>query len=299
MRDRLTLPCWAKLNYTLDVLSRRPDGYHNLSSVVQTVSLHDVLTIELTDEPGMTLKCAAPGIPEGEDNLAVRAARALTEHAGYSGGVRLQLEKRIPAQAGLGGGSSDAAQTLRGLRHLLGLRLSDGDLTAIAAGVGSDVPLFVTGGTCRMDGRGDKVTPLPDGPELWFVIVQPPVGLSTAEAYARLDAIGGRRSARGTARMVSALASGLADEVVAGMVNDFEQVALDMEARIGAAMDDLLMARARNARLCGSGSAVFGVAFSEEEARGISRLVGLRYPGVAVCHSVGREEALRLDTVRP
>ncbi|HSV72723.1 MAG TPA: 4-(cytidine 5'-diphospho)-2-C-methyl-D-erythritol kinase [Chthonomonadales bacterium] len=294
MPERLALPCWAKLNYTLDVLSQRPDGFHDLSSVVQTVSLYDRLEIELAAGPAVELACDAPGVPPGESNLAVRAARAIATRAGYRGGVRLKLRKRIPAQAGLGGGSSDAAQTLRGLDRLLGLNLPAPDLAALAAELGSDVPLFLTAGTCRMDGRGDRVTPLPEGPTLWFVIARPPVGLSTAEAYARLDAIPDRRSARATERMVRALASGVVEEVTAAMVNDFEQVAIEMEPRVAVAMDDLRMARARKVRLCGSGSAVFGVAHSEAEAQAVAALARLRYPDLAVCRAVSRAEALVL-----
>ncbi len=295
MTERLTLASYAKLNYTLDVLSPRPDGYHNLASVMETISLTDTLRLQTVDAPGIALSCEAPGVPVDQSNLAYRAAAALLQATGADRGVRITLEKRIPSRAGLGGGSSNAAYTLLGLNHLLDLRLPPERLAAIAAGLGSDVPFFLVGGTASVRGRGEVLTPLPDGPPLWFVVVKPDVNVSTAEAYRALDALPDRVSNRGTRRMEEVLAEEDPERVTARMSNDFEQAVCTQHPAIALALDDLLMARARNARLCGSGAAVFGVAFGRSEAEEIARLMRLKYQEVHVCRALGRDEALRLE----
>jgi 4-diphosphocytidyl-2-C-methyl-D-erythritol kinase len=156
----------AKINLTLDVLGRRPDGYHELRSVMQTVSLADELTVEAA--PHLSLEVdrdgSSPpghaGVPEGRANLVWRAAEELRRRRGYQGGARLRLCKRIPAAAGLGGGSSDAAATLLSLNALWGLRCSRADLVEVAAALGSDVPFFLWGGTALVSVRGERVQPL-------------------------------------------------------------------------------------------------------------------------------------------
>jgi len=290
----ITVTAWAKVNYTLDVLSRRPDGFHNLASVMQTVSLGDRISVERAGAAGITLECDDPGLPADESNLAWRAARAALGAAGVDAGLHIRLEKRIPVQAGLGGGSTDAAAVLRATDRLLGLGLGSLRLADIAASLGSDIPFFLTGGTAVVRGRGEAVAPLPDGPALWFVIVKPEVSVSTARAYAALDALPDRVSARATRRMEEALREGDADRVVARMANDFE-AAVTEHPGIVALMDDLLMARARNARLCGSGSAVFGVAMGRAEAEEIARIARLKHARVHVCRAISRAESVAME----
>ncbi|MGC8666643.1 MAG: 4-(cytidine 5'-diphospho)-2-C-methyl-D-erythritol kinase [Chthonomonadales bacterium] len=291
---RLTVPSYAKVNFTLDVLSRRPDGYHNIASVMQTVSLADCLELEEVEEPGVRLQCDAPGIPHDDTNLACRAAAAALRKSGSGRGVLIRLIKRIPVQAGLGGGSSNAAAALRGVNQLLDLGLTTEELAELASDLGSDVPFFLTGGTASVRGRGDRVTALPDAPQLWFIIAMPAVHVSTQRAYQALDALPHRVSARSTRSMEALVAARDLQRIASRMTNDFEQVVLAEEPAVAVAMDDLLMARARNARLCGSGSAVFGVAFDRSEAEEVARLLRLRPYSVTVCRSVNREEALRL-----
>lgn len=288
----LVIACHAKVNYTLDVLSRRSDGYHNIASVMQTISLADTLAIEEKPEPGIEFHCDAPGVPADASNLACRAAALALTEARCSRGVRLRLTKRVPAQAGLGGGSSDAAGALRGVNALLRLGMDDATLSRLAAALGSDVPFFLAGGTASCRGRGEEVTPLPDGPPLWFVVVKPDVGVSTAQAYAALDQDANRISARATGSMEQLLAAGDVERVIARMINDFEHVVLDQQPEIALLIDELLMARARNARLCGSGAAVFGVAANEGEANRIAATMRRKYAQVHVCRAVTREETL-------
>ena len=182
---RLTLRASAKINLDLRIGARRPDGYHDLSTVFQTLDLHDTLIVESRRGP-FALDGDPSLMPLDSSNLAWRAAAALWQAAGKSGtarGARIRIVKRIPAQAGLGGGSSDAAAALVGLNQLWRLRLPLGDLTILAAMLGSDVPFFLVGGTAHGQGRGEQVQPLANLPRRHIVLVLPDFGVSTADAY--------------------------------------------------------------------------------------------------------------------
>ena len=166
----LTLEAPAKINLTLEVTGRREDGYHDIASIMQTVDLTDELTFDEAEE--LTLECDAPEL-QTEDNLVLRAARLLRQHAGVDRGARIGLRKRIPHPAGLGGGSSDAATALTGLCRLWGLDMTARDLTPLAASLGSDIPFFLHGGTALVSGRGEKVRPLPAAELGWIIILAP------------------------------------------------------------------------------------------------------------------------------
>src|SRR4051812_28052544 len=181
----LTLQAPAKVNLTLEVLGRRPDGYHDVCSVVQAISLADELTF--APAANITLRCSQPEL-QGPGNLACRAADLLRRATGVRDGAALTLTKRVPVAAGLGGGSSDAAAALRGLNTLWRLRLAEERLADLAAQLGSDVPFFLQPGGCALvEGRGERLTPLPALPTQWLVLVKPPVGISAAAAYGALD----------------------------------------------------------------------------------------------------------------
>ncbi len=164
---------YAKLNLTLEVIRKRDDGYHDLASVIQTVDLHD--TLEFGESDGIEFECSDVSLG-GDNNLVVRAAEVLRENAGVQSGARISLRKRIPVAAGLGGGSADAAATLRGLNRLWELGLSENELVEIAAKIGSDVPFLVGGGTALVSGRGETLEQLPAPEHGWFVIVTPDGG---------------------------------------------------------------------------------------------------------------------------
>ncbi|MDO8683371.1 MAG: 4-(cytidine 5'-diphospho)-2-C-methyl-D-erythritol kinase [Armatimonadota bacterium] len=182
----INIRSFAKVNIALDVLDKRPDGYHNIESVVQTISLHDCVTIARRDDGQISVRTSDPAVPSGEGNLAYRACVMFLEAAGQSVGVDIMIEKAIPMQAGLGGGSSNAAAAVRGLNDLFGRPLDEAGLHRICAGVGSDAPLFLVGGTVFVSGRGEIVEPLPNV-LLDYVIVKPDVGVSTAWAYGSLE----------------------------------------------------------------------------------------------------------------
>jgi len=274
------------------VLSLRPDGFHGIATVMQAVSLGDAVTVSLFSGRGITFDCDDPSVPANEDNLVYRAAEALLDATGATTGIHIRLQKRIPSQAGLGGGSSDAAATLRGVNELLKLGLSTRELSGMAAELGSDIPFFLHGGTAACRGKGEIVTELPDPPPLWFVIVKPELNVSTVEAYRSLDWLPERTSARATRSMEEILETGDIERITSRMTNDFEQVVLTAHLSLAALQDDLRMARARNARLCGSGSAVFGVAWTQEEAAEVARLMRLKYDRVFICRSLTRAESM-------
>ena len=253
---------YAKVNLTLAVGEKRPDGYHEVVSVMQRVSLHDTLTAERTAS-GISLTCSDPALPAGEENLAHRAASLFFRETGIAGGAALTLEKRIPSQAGLGGGSSDAASALLALRKLYAPALSDTELETMAAALGSDVPFFIRGGTQLAIGRGEVLSPLPPLTDGWFVIVKPAESFSTPAMYRRLDEPGSVL-VRNSRYMQDAVAANNVHAVAAELHNSFERVVpKGSSLRI---IKDALRARgALGTLLSGSGSAVFGL-FDDREA---------------------------------
>ncbi|TMD83684.1 MAG: 4-(cytidine 5'-diphospho)-2-C-methyl-D-erythritol kinase [Chloroflexi bacterium] len=196
----LILPAYAKLNLTLDVTGRRPNGYHDIDSVMQTISLHDLVLVERTDCRVFEVVGAAI---EGE-NLILKAARELEGRVSRQLPFTIRLFKRIPMGAGLGGGSADAAAFLKAANLLYALKLSSGELVEVATAVGQDVPFFLEGGTARATGLGSTVSALPPVPSNWrFLVVDPPIEISTRRVYEAVD--GGAPSARRTPALVEAL----------------------------------------------------------------------------------------------
>ncbi len=247
----------AKINLDLRVRGRMADGYHELRTIFQTLALHDTLTVARTRGP-FRLTGVGEAMPLDRTNLVWRAAEALWRAAGRPGlphGARVHVEKRIPAQAGLGGGSSDAAAALRALCRVWGFRLHPRELARLAAGVGADVPFFLVGGTALGLGRGDQLFPLPDLPRRTVVIARPAFGVGTAEAYGWLAA---DRDAHppepGPGPDWLDLSAG-----AAGCVNDLEAPVERRHPEIAAVRTVLDEVGAELARMSGSGSAVFGL----------------------------------------
>ena len=262
---RLELNAAAKVNLALEVLRRRPDGYHEIATVMQTVDLSDRLVLE--DSNALEIRTSAPDVPSDERNLAYRAAAALREAAGVSRGARITLDKRIPVAAGLGGGSADAAATLVGLNRLWGLRWPTAGLEELAVGLGMDVPFFLRGGAALATGRGERLSPL-GGAALGLVLVNPRFAVSTAEIYGRVTPAmysdGDRaRDAAG------ALETRRASRVAASLYNGLEAAARGAYPQIGQMQAALAAAGALGAAMSGSGPTVFGVARSWEQARQI------------------------------
>ena len=260
----LKLPSFAKINRLLRVLGRRPDGYHGVLTVLQTVSLSDELEFELRDDGEFTLVCDDPQIPTDETNLIIKAAVALREKLQTPLGADIKLTKRIPAQGGLGGGSSNAAVTLIGLYGLWRALSRSPYWRHLALDMGADVPFFTMGGRCIATGIGATVHPVMDGPQQPLIIITPNARVSTPKAYAALQ---GASLTRVDAMPILSSSFERLLEGYSGqwpqLHNDFERVIFEIEPEIGRAKNALLEAGVRGALLAGSGSSVFGVVDDE------------------------------------
>ena len=287
----LKLSSFAKINSFLRILGKRADGYHELVTLLQTISLADELAFGLRDDDQIILHCDDPAIPTDQTNLIVKAAVALNQRLQSSHGAEIRLTKRIPAQGGLGGASSNAAVTLFALNALWRGSLRADHLWLIARTLGADVPFFLVGGRCIGIGTGSTVKPVHDAPKRSLIVVTPNAKVATASAYAALNA-----ASLTTSESNSILSSSLADMFSAGsgrwpLRNDFEGVIFEIEPEIERAKLALLDAGARGALLAGSGSSVFGV-FDDEVARdraldNLKREAGWR---VFSCETVSRDE---------
>ena len=266
----LDLNAYAKVNLTLEALGRRDDGYHDVVSVIQTVDLHDALTFEPAH--GLELACDVPELA-GCDNLALRAARLLRNHSGVSDGARIAIAKRIPAAAGLGGGSGDAAATLVALNRLWRLDLSMGELSALAAQLGSDVPFLLRGGTAMVSGRGERVDPLPPADLEWFVIACPAIHVpnKTASLYGRLSSANFTRGA--LTRRLAARIRGGGDVPPQFLFNVFDDVALDTFPGLRECWDAMHALGAREVHVAGSGPSLFAPVSSREVGSALQLLL--------------------------
>ena len=264
----LTVRACAKINLTLEVLGKRADGYHEVVTVMQTIDLCDELTLE--SSTAVSLRCSEPAL-ETDDNLALKAANLLRCHTGCESGVEMNLRKSIPVAAGLGGGSSDAAAALIGLRRLWGLEQAIPDLGPLAAALGSDVAFFLSGGTAIAEGRGDVIGPLPALPRTHLTLLAPRVELpnKTASMYARLTPESYTTGER-SARLRSLLESGASPDPDA-LFNVFEGVAFGLHPAIEEGRRAMLDAGAPWVRLTGSGPAMYTFVASEDEAVALAR----------------------------
>jgi 4-diphosphocytidyl-2-C-methyl-D-erythritol kinase len=287
----LKLPSFAKINWSLRVLGRRADGLHELHTVFQTITLADRLSFSLRDDGQLSLSCDDAAIPVDERNLVLRAATALRERYHLPQGADIQLEKRIPVEGGLGGGSSNAAVALLGLAYLWKAGATSDELAEIGAKLGADVPFFLTGGTALGTGLGTEVEPLEEVRAEHLLVVAPGVGVSTAEAYKQLKARALTKDSGDIILSISRAGATFGDSLPYGLHNDFERVVLSSEAEIARARDALLKAGARGALLAGSGSSVFGIFENREELeRGALALSAEKRWRVFPCRALSRAE---------
>lgn len=276
------------------VLGKRDDGYHEIDTVLQTVSLHDTITFEETNDDVIRLWCDDRSVPVDKTNLVWRAAAALRERYSIRRGVRIRLEKRIPAQAGLGGGSSDAAATLIALAFRWAIEVSADDLAQIAEDLGSDVPFFLCGGTARATGRGSAVKPLEDSPQKHLLAIKPNASISTAKAYTALNRAA-LTSSDSKPILVHSQASNSSVSIDLNVLhNDFEPTAFQLEPEIERAKVALLKSGARAAMLSGSGSAVFGIFENQDAQERAIQAIELETGWRAFpCKTVGRNDYRR------
>lgn len=283
---------FAKINWTLEILGKRPDGYHEIRTLLQTIDLHDRLRFSKS-AGGIRISCSDPRIPSDETNLVHRAAALLQDYRGIDTGARIHLEKRIPAGGGLGGGSSNAAVTLLALNRLWKARLSPGELLGLARRLGSDVPFFLVGGTAIGVGRGEEIYPLPDRPAPDLLVVTPRTRVNTTKAYASM-----LTTPNSLSNMPVSCAAVFRDrkaplvasrDAVSGVLsrNDFEPVIFRDYPEIRQAFHKMTSLGAAVVRLCGSGSSVFGL-FDSSRARGQAMRGWPRSWGVFGVSAVGR-----------
>jgi len=294
---------FAKINLGLKIGPRRADGFHELRTVYQTLALHDVIRVATQPGSGIEIRCDAARVPCDESNTCYKTAQRVLMVAGSRCKMIIEIEKRLPVQGGMGAASSNAVATMLAMERLLGMQLAATEKLRIAAEVGSDVPLFLIGGTVLGIGRGEEVYPLPDLPRMHVVVVTPPLGVSTPTAFARWDELLAPEAALTASRAAGTMnefservftwlndsfpqasagadpASGvpawsgdraetpLLDLVRAGIENDFEGVVFPEYPELREVKEQLLRVGARYASLSGSGSTVYGLFGSEEEAR--------------------------------
>jgi len=287
----VTVRSFAKINLGLRIGASRPDGFHELLTVYRTIALHDVIRVGIERGSGIEIRCADPRVPRDESNTCYRIVELAMAALSANGRVVLEIEKRLPVQGGLGGASANAVATLLGLERALKKTLASAERFRIAAQVGSDLPLFLVGGTVLGVGRGEQVYPLPDLPAKACVVVTPETGVSTPKAFAEWDAAASKLTAsnpsdrmnelgRGLSAWLSELHSGapsgvkgrgragnpLLRLVRAGIENDFEQVVFPEYPELSEAKRALVRAGAEYASLSGSGSTLYGLFASRQAA---------------------------------
>lgn len=290
MKNSVRLPAFAKVNLRLHVLGRRADGYHELRTLFQSITLHDVLELARLRGRGVSLEIDDPSLPGGRENLVYRAIEAMRRELNYRGGIHARLSKQIPVARGLGGGSSDAAAAITGMLRLTGRKLPLARAMEIGAELGADVPFFLFGGRALGVSRGDELYPLPDGPKYSVVVVSPDgIGVSTRDAYRWVSS---ELTKRKSPRKISSFCALCWSRQEIPLVNDFEEAVFHRQPRLGEIRRALLRQGAAEAALAGSGSAVFGLFRSPAQAR--RSAFGFPEDQVFVVETIGRAEYARI-----
>lgn len=278
----------AKINLTLSVGEKRSDGYHTIDSIMHSISLCDDITLERAEDISLTI--VEGRAPSGKENLMVKAAELFLREKGISGGVRMTLAKHIPSEAGMGGGSSDAAAVLRGLARLYGTGDGLETLAAMGASLGADVPFCVRGGACRCEGIGEVLVPLTPWPGLPLLIVRPETSVSTGEAYRLLDGRDKRPKDR-TEESMKALADRNRQGLYESLSNDFED-ALFPKNEVLEETSSILHSLGRPTLMTGSGSAFFLFPKDRKEGKALAEDIKKSHPSwfVETAETVGRRQ---------
>lgn len=260
--DTIAMKAYAKINIAIDVLGRRENGYHDLKMIMQTIDLFDTLTFTVEDEDKITITTDMKGLETDENNLVYKAIALMKKEYGITKGVSVSLEKKIPMAAGMAGGSSDCAASLRAMNELFGLKLSDEKLMELGVRLGADVPYCIMGGTALAEGIGEILTKLPPFPECYILVAKPPIEVSTKEIYEALD---NRKNPvhPDVGRIIRAIDADRVDGICTYMKNVLEDVTIAKHLEILKIKDLMRTAGAKNAMMTGSGPTVFGI-FNEK-----------------------------------
>ncbi|MEP9384693.1 4-(cytidine 5'-diphospho)-2-C-methyl-D-erythritol kinase [Nocardioides sp. KR10-350] len=279
----VTVRAPAKINLYLGVGPRRPDGFHPLATVYQAVGLYDDVTVTDAEDWSVVLSEPIAGVPLDDSNLAVKAGRALVAHHGIDRRARIEIHKGIPVAGGMAGGSADAAATLVALDRLWELGTSDHDLLTLAAGLGSDVPFALVGGTAAGSGRGEVVTPLQDDGSWWWVVVPDDEGLSTPSVYAAYDRLHPSPPVPEIpAVMYDALRRGVPDHLAVAVRNDLEDATLDLRPELEDTLQAGMRAGAIIAMVSGSGPTTLYLCEDADNARAVAAALRDGHPDVRV-----------------
>lgn len=271
---------FAKINLTLDVLGKREDGYHDLKSVMQTISIRDDVEIDIGTGKPWTLECSKEDIPTDSTNLAWKAAQVYCDAMKKDpDGIAIRITKRIPSGAGLGGGSADAAAVLRALNRHYGEPLSVFALAELGAQVGSDVPFCVLCGTAMVEGRGEKLRRLPNLPECVFVVCKPDFSVSTPELYRKIDTVAIARRPDNNA-MESAILAGDLNKIAEQVCNVFDPIVVAEHLEMNYIKSIFNTYGGMGIQMTGSGSAIFGILPSFEYAAVVCNMLKDNYPNV-------------------
>lgn len=260
----MKIKAYAKINLMLDILGTLPNGYHNLWMIMQSVSLYDTVTVEKNNSEKITLTCSKEGIPTNEKNIAYKAAMAFFEKTGIKNcGIHIHIEKAIPSEAGLAGGSADGAAVIKALNEIFDAGLTERELCRIGRKVGADVPFCIVGGTCLAQNIGDVLSPLDDIPKCYFVLAKPKMGVSTKEAFSSFDNASYIRKPKKD-KMLIAAANGDFDEMCKLAANVFEQV-IEVPERVEI-KKIMRKSKAKLSLMSGSGPTVYGIFENKSDA---------------------------------
>lgn len=255
---------YAKINLSIDVIGKRPDGYHNVRMLMQQISLYDIVRVT-EKESGIEVVCDFPGVPSGEKNIAWKAAKALLDKYKIDKGLSIDIMKNIPAAAGLAGGSADAAAVLKSVNNIFSMGLSMDELCFIGKNVGADVPFCILGGTALAEGIGEILTPIPPLPPCHILLVKPPIEVSTAWVYGNL-ALDELHTRPDTELLIRHMKSGNITGVAENMENVLENVTIKGYSIIRELKDKLLELGAAGSVMSGSGPTVFGIFSTKSKA---------------------------------
>ncbi len=262
--EAISLPSYAKINLGLLILSKKKDGYHNIATVFQQIDLHDDITLRKISD-GIRIISNNPALPMGKNNLVYRAFELIQSKLGFKGGIEINIEKRIPMGAGLGGGSSNAAVTLVGANRLWGEKLSLFELEEMAAEIGSDVPFFIRGGTALGQGRGEILTPFKWSDDWWVVLVSPGIEVSTSWAYQQAKIVLTKGEKFTKFRSIFEKYDPHALRQI--LKNDLEGVVFQRHPILRTIKETMYQRDAFYASMSGSGSSVYGLFFRQDQAK--------------------------------
>lgn len=285
--EEIILKTPAKINWTLDVVRKRSDGYHDISTIMQSIAIYDEIKIRSLSEKKIVVEVSDPNIPDGEDNIAYKAAKLMLDSFKIDRGLDIYISKQIPSAAGLGGGSSDGAAVMFGIKYMYDIDVDLDTLISMGSVIGADIPFCILGGTALAEGIGEKLTPLPSIDKFWLIIVKPNINISTGEIYGRIqvDNIVNRPDNN---RFIQALYSGDLEGMAKYGSNVLEEVSAGLYPIIYDIKSDIRKAGAVYTLMSGSGPSVFGVFKTRDEAKKAYCLLKYKYEHIFLTHTISK-----------